>query len=796
MSTRHLQQLLKLKYLVIWAPDPAVAEIEHRWHSWFDRYPPQASVRWLGQQSLSSCDIPKTQALLIILVSPTTIEEYTRQAAEAAWPLVLLPKTSIPRTAKSVREGLVELAKQYQTRIIGPDSSACLLPYQGLSTPTIRGPIPLAPNIERGSIAVLTQSPSITACIRDWVAGRHIGLSHLINVGGSCDVNIADLVDTLIQDPHCHALAIQIDRLRVPSRFISAIRSCSRHKPVMVLHTGSVRDFQTEQDPEVETFLDRELLYRAAIERSGASSLDTLDDLFQALESLTKRRLHEGSRLTIIGAGDGLEALAADHLYAINQGNIDFQVLKQPEWFASSEVFPVDDDTLSFLKKDADGFLIPIVAETLLEQETHYIDMWAKRFALFEEKLSRPVYFAIPGMVFGRLLRDAMDLVGLATYTTPEQALNGFLSLVRHAHATRLVDARVEDADFDALLPAERFLKSLIEENTVINSNIKRQLVTLIPGIHQQHRGHAPTIRLAAGIARDPIFGPVIYLHEPPGHFPKLAVTLPPINQALGEDLLNRSALGRTLKNTDPEGFAQTAKTFVQFSRLLARVPEIATLKIQIGVTRGSVDTSVNDIQFGPRVDQAITPYPESLDQPVTLRDGTPARLRPLRPEDETAHRVFISKLSRASLRFRYFSDKQSFSARELAAMTHVDYAREVALIVTVSSTDGPETLGVIRVIFDADELAAEFAMVVRDDRQRTGVGRLLLDAAISLTRDRGARMIYGETMIENKGMQGLARSLGFQVTTDFSAECVWMTLMHRDAQDDWEASRLAAITA
>ena len=79
----------------------------------------------------------------------------------------------------------------------------------------------------------------------------------------------------------------------------------------MVLHTGRVRDFQTEQDPEIDTFLYRELLYQAAIQRAGASSLETLDDLFQALESLTKRRMHEGSRLTILGAGDGLEALAA-----------------------------------------------------------------------------------------------------------------------------------------------------------------------------------------------------------------------------------------------------------------------------------------------------------------------------------------------------------------------------------------------------------------------------------------------------------------------------------------------------
>lgn len=128
--------------------------------------------------------------------------------------------------------------------------------------------------------------------------------------------------------------------------------------------------------------------------------------------------------------------------------------------------------------------------------------------------------------------------------------------------------------------------------------------------------------------------------------------------------------------------------------------------------------------------------------------------------------------------------------------MTHMDYSREVALIISVIGHDGPETLGVVRVIFDADELAAEFAMVVRDDLQRSGVGKLLLQAAVDIAKDRGARMIYGETMIENKGMQGLSQSLGFKVSTDFEAECVWMTLELAKPQDDWEASRLALITA
>jgi acetyltransferase len=796
MSTRYLQQLLQLKRIIVWCPEESNSSSRQRWADWFKQHPPKSQISFIDGPEITKESGCKYQTLLILVATSSSLPDYVDKLAKEDWPLVLLPKIELLRASKEIRNALVEIGKQSKIRIIGPDSAVCILPYQAFSTPTTMGALDLVPPIRKGNIAILTQSPSITACIRDWISGRHIGLSHLINVGGSSDVNIADLVDTLVQDPHCHALAIQIDRLRIPSRFISAIRSCSRHKPVMVLHTGRVRDFQTEQDPEIDTFLDRELLYQAAIERAGASSLDTLDDLFQALESLTKRRMHEGSRLTILGAGDGLEALAANHLYAANEGSIDFQVIKKPEWFTCPDAFPVDDKTLSALKTDADGLLIPLAAENLILNSANDASAWADRFMLFEKRLNRPLYFAIPGMVFGRVLREAMDQVGLATYTTPEQALNGFLSLARHDHATRLVDARVDDADFDELQPAEDYLKELIANNIPINAEVKRYLVTLIPGIQQAASNQLPLIRIAAGVARDPVFGPVIYLHEPPGHFPKLAVTLPPINQALGEDLLHRSATGRTLEDTDPEGFAITAKALVQFSRLLARVPEIASLKIQLSVTRGFVDTTINDLGFGPRIAQAITPYPESLDRAVILGDGRQARLRPLRPEDENAHRIFISKLSRATLRFRYFSDKQSFSARELAAMTHMDYSREVALIISVIGHDEPETLGVVRVIFDADELAAEFAMVVRDDLQRSGVGKLLLQAAVDIAKDRGARMIYGETMIENKRMQGLSRSLGFKVSTDFEAECVWMTLELAKPQDDWEASRLALITA
>jgi acetyltransferase len=795
LSTRYLQNIVRPRAIIVWQASQMLTQEATRWRSWFDTTPPSASVHHITNDlPLYQSEVHSQSPILFIIATPDHMVDCCRIACVNQWPLIVLPKLTLARTAKHVRTALADLKYEFTSRIIGPDTGAFVLPHHGLQTPNPAWPQVQLPNVKAGHIAVLAQSPSITACIRDWVSGRQIGLSHLICVGGSSDVNIADLVDTLIQDPHCRALVIQIDRLRLPARFISALRSCTRQKPVMVLHTGRVRDFQTEQDPEDETFLDRELLYQAAITRSGASTLNTLDDLFQGLESLTKRRVHDGHRLMILGSGDGLEALAADHLYEAFEGHAQFTIRKEPRWFESPEDFPLDPETLAEIRSETDGVLIPIVAEHLvLDGDSHY-GAWASKFAAFEQALNRPLYLAAPGMVLGRTLRDALDRVGLAAYATPEQALNGFLSLARHQHASRLVDAHVDSNDLDALVSAEQALKAHLPGVKTLDTQERKDLQVLIPGFESKGSLQGVMQRLAAGIARDPIFGPVIYVHEPPGHFPKLAVTLPPINQALGEDLLHRSATGRALKSTDPEGFAKAALLIVNCSRLLSRVPEIASLKIQLSVARGHVQASLNELCLAERVIPAITPYPESLDRPVILKDGRVARLRPLRPEDEDAHRVFLSKLSRATLRFRYFSDKQGFSARELAAMTHVDYSREVALIVSAPSVEDMETLGVVRVIFDADGLAAEFAMVVRDDLQRSGVGKILLQAAVDLARDRDARLIYGETMIQNKGMQGLAKTIGFQVKIDFDAECVWMRMPLAAPRDSWEESRLETL--
>ena len=147
--------------------------------------------------------------------------------------------------------------------------------------------------------------------------------------------------------------------------------------------------------------------------------------------------------------------------------------------------------------------------------------------------------------------------------------------------------------------------------------------------------------------------------------------------------------------------------------------------------------------------------------------DGQPLVLRPIRPEDEPAHRLLFTRLRPEDIRFRFFGILREPAHSELARYTQIDYEREMAFIATrLDDKDEPETLGVARVIADPDNVSAEFAIVVRSDLKGKGLGSLLLKKLVDYCRKRGTSRIIGRVLADNARMLALAEKTGFQRTS------------------------------
>jgi len=151
---------------------------------------------------------------------------------------------------------------------------------------------------------------------------------------------------------------------------------------------------------------------------------------------------------------------------------------------------------------------------------------------------------------------------------------------------------------------------------------------------------------------------------------------------------------------------------------------------------------------------------PLELAHPAALPDGTRLLLRPIEPEDEPLLADIVQHMRPEDVRRRFFTPLRALSHDLGERLSHVDYAHDMALMALTA--DGRTALAGARFVAEPGAQRAEFALGVRSDWQRRGLGRLLIGQLVDIARERGIGELYGDVLHENEPMLRLCRDLGF----------------------------------
>jgi RimJ/RimL family protein N-acetyltransferase len=269
--------------------------------------------------------------------------------------------------------------------------------------------------------------------------------------------------------------------------------------------------------------------------------------------------------------------------------------------------------------------------------------------------------------------------------------------------------------------------------------------------------------RLVMQVRDDPAFGPVLALGLGDASQERYALALPPLNIALAKTALS-------VLNLEQDVLEKCALAWVSLSQLLLEMPTCHDAVFECAadaqgwtVLRARMHLLPNLCASEPSCMTrfAIQPYPDAL---VQVQDwhGQALTIRPIRPEDEAQHLAFLRQLSPEDIRMRIFHSRRTIDHSELAHLTQIDYAREMALIATVVENGIEATLGTVRAMIDPDNDTAEFGVIVRSDLKNGGIGRRLMLALIAHLRERGTRRVVGAVLRANLAMRQFAQSLGF----------------------------------
>jgi len=808
-------------------------------------------------------DLPVVPDFAVICTPAHTVPDIIMQLGEKGTRAAVVISAGFHAIddANGFEQQMLDVARHYDFRILGPNCVGLLVPGIGLNASFAHtDSLP-------GNIAVISQSGAICTSILDWAKSRGIGFSYFISLGDSSDVDFGDLLDYLGTDTHTTGILLYVESIKFARKFMSAARATARNKKVIVIKSGRMAEGAKAAASHTGALAGNDDVFDAAIRRAGMLRVYSIQNLFDAVETLAHVSAINGDRLIILTNGGGIGVLATDSLIA-NGGHLaelepkTIQALDEflpATWSRNNPVDIIGDSdakryvqALKILLADPnyDAILVMLVPVAIIDNTEV-----ARAITEAINDSRKPVLTCWMGEDAVQESREIFEKNSIPQYETPESAISAFLQAVEYnknqknlielppsipedfkpdkervrtiiesvlsekrniltePEAKNVLDAYqipivktliARDVD-DAIKQAKSIgfpvaLKILskdishksdvggvllnIESASILQLSAEGMLERIkksnpdatIEGFTVQAMVDCPNdYELIIGVTSDSIFGPVILF----GHggvsvevVNDKAVALPPLNMKLANDLVQRTRIAKVLKgyrDVKPANMVAILVTLVKISQLIVDHPELQELDINPLVANNNdviaLDARIKIISVAPDASShlAIRPYPQELEELTQLASGTEILIRPIKPEDEMAHHEFFSHINPEDIYFRFFRAVNNFSHSQMAHFTQIDYDREMAFISIQKNAGGNnETIAVSRVVTDADNIEAEFAVLVRSDMQQKGVGNKLMSKTIDYCREHGTKRIVVHALAINYPMQKLAKKFNF----------------------------------
>jgi acetyl coenzyme A synthetase (ADP forming)-like protein len=148
--------------------------------------------------------------------------------------------------------------------------------------------------------------------------------------------------------------------------------------------------------------------------------------------------------------------------------------------------------------------------------------------------------------------------------------------------------------------------------------------------------------------------------------------------------------------------------------------------------------------------------YPAHREADVVLRDGSTARLQPVRPTDEAALREFFAGLDARSRAFRFFSGAVDVE-RAAASLAAVDYAERYGLL----AVRGEGRVVGHGLYVGGPGGRAEVAFAIAAEMQGRGLGTILLAHLAEVAEEHGYATFVADVLPQNHQMVEMFRQSG-----------------------------------
>ncbi|MCM8758318.1 MAG: acetate--CoA ligase [Candidatus Omnitrophica bacterium] len=253
--------------------------------------------------------IPDVPELAVIVVPAkivcSVIEECGKKGTKAAVVISAGFKESGPE-GKKREEELVEVAKKYGCRIIGPNCLGIIDTYSDLNVSFA----PVMPT--KGSIAFISQSGALISAVLDWSRKQKIGFSRIISMGNMADVSESELIESCAADEKTKVILFYVEGVKDGRDFINRVSKVTSKKPVIAIKAGLTGSGSKAASSHTGSLAGMAEAYGAAFKKTGVLQVSNIEELFDLSLAFAYQPLIKGDKIAVVTNAGGPAVLATD----------------------------------------------------------------------------------------------------------------------------------------------------------------------------------------------------------------------------------------------------------------------------------------------------------------------------------------------------------------------------------------------------------------------------------------------------------------------------------------------------
>lgn len=385
----------------------------------------------------SLADIKESVDLMIVAVPAKIVPSVLGQGGSLKIPAAIVISAGFKEVGNlTLEEEITKIAKLYKINLLGPNCLGVLNPVIKLNASFS------ATDAQAGQIAFISQSGALCTAFIDAAKSLNLGFSKFISVGNKAVIDEADLLNYLVTDKFTKIIALYVEQLARPKKFLEACQRLAKAgKPVVILKGGRTQIGAGASASHTGALAGNDEIYQALFRQGQIIRAKNINELLDYLQVLNNNLDLSVNKLAIVTNAGGPGVLAAD-MASVNHLNLASFSLNTSSLLANSLPAnaslgnPIDilGDapaeryrlTLNILAKDkhTDSVLVILSPQSMSD-----IKLSAQAILSFKKETKKTVVAVLMGEELVAKFRDYLRQQGIAVFDFPEPAVKALTAL-------------------------------------------------------------------------------------------------------------------------------------------------------------------------------------------------------------------------------------------------------------------------------------------------------------------------------------------------------------------------------